>query len=154
LFENWRPNVFYVLESRELEVNDIIEEEHKTALTTRHIADTFKWSPTSIRKALSSLGIVEKGLSNQVKVDGHNTRVIFFDPRRLEKRLREFVVNYTPNSVAEVTGVAVSGCGKSKGLLMSYFENSDLPHRRIATDATSVTEPSEQPRYPEQGEVF
>jgi len=154
LFENWRPNVFYVLESREIEINDVFEKELKTALTTRHIADAFKWSPTSIRKAIGSLGIVEKGLSNQVRVDGHNTRVIFFDPRRLEKRLREFVVNYKPNAVAEVTCVAVSGCDKQKGLLMSYFKNSDLPHKKIATDATSATEVSEYPRYPEQGEGF
>jgi hypothetical protein len=154
LFENWRPNVFYVLESRKIEENNGSEEEHKTALTTRHIADAFKWSPTSIRKTLSSLGICEKGLSNQVRVDGHNTRVIFFDPRRLEKRLREFVVNYTINAVADVTGVAASTRDTQKSPLLSYSENSDTLHRKTATTVTSVTEPSEYPRYPEHREGF
>jgi hypothetical protein len=123
LFENYRPNIFYVLESIKLEENNDREEKHKTALTTRHISDLFKWSPQSIRKAIKSLGIVEKGLPNQVKVDGHNSRVIFFNPFRLEKRLREFVVNYTPGQVTEVTGVTVSKCDKEKeekGQLDSY----------------------------------
>jgi hypothetical protein len=103
LFENWRPNIFYILESLAIEEYDGIEKTQKTALTTRHIADHFKWSPQSIRKTLASLGIVQKGLSYSVKVDGKSQRVIFFDPKRIDKRLREFVVNYTPGAVTQVT---------------------------------------------------
>jgi hypothetical protein len=154
LFENWRPYIFYVLESRTIEENNGVETEHKTALTTRQIGDQFKWSPQSIRKALGSLGIVGKGLPNQVKVNGRNARVIFFDPRRLEKRLREFVVDYTPNKVTEVTGVTVSICTtqkETKVSLLSFNEKTSVPHTKTVTSGTPVTE-TEYPRYPEHGE--
>jgi hypothetical protein len=153
LFENWRPNIFYVLESREVEENNGSEEEHKIALTARHIADTFKWSSTSIRKTIGSLGICDKGLSNQVRVGGRNTRVIFFDPRRLEKRLPEFVIDYTPNNVADVTNVAVSSRDSLKSSL-SYYSKTDMLHRETVTTATSATAPSEYPHYPERKEEF
>lgn len=143
LFENWRPFIFYFLESRTIEENNGVEEEHKTALTTKHLADHFKWSPQSIRKAIGSLGIVEKGLSSSMKVDGRTQRVIFFAPRRLEKRLRGFVVNYTPNTVTQVTGVTVSKCGtqkEQKGSLFSFTEKTDTPHIKTVTSVTPVTE--------------
>jgi hypothetical protein len=139
LFENWRPNTFYVLESRTIEENNEIEKEHKTALTTKHIADVFKWSPQSIRKALASLGIVEKGLSNSVKVDGKTQRVIFFDPRRIEKRLKEFVVNYSPGTVTQVTGVTVLPCDTPKSPLLSYSEKTCTPQVKTVTSVTPVT---------------
>lgn len=139
LFENWRPNIFYVLESRTIEENNEIEKEHRTALTTKHIADVFKWSPQSIRKALASLGIVEKGLSNSVKVDGKTQRVIFFDPRRIEKRLKEFVVNYTPGTVTQVTGVTVLPCDTPKSPLLSYSEKTCTPQVKTVTSVTPVT---------------
>jgi hypothetical protein len=145
LFDNWRPNVFYVLESIEIEGEEEHEKEHKKALTTQHLADQFRWSPQSIRKALSSLGIVEKGLSNSVKVDGKTQRVIFFDPVRLEKRLREFVVNYTPNKVTEVTQVTVSTCGAQKNQLLSFSGNEDTQNRKPVTSVTGVTENKENP---------
>lgn len=144
LFEKWRPNIFYILESREMEVKDEIEKEHKTALTTKHIADLFKWSPQSIRKALASLGIVEKGLKSQVKVDGRNTKVIFFDPCRLEKRLREFVIDYKPGQVGEVTrvtGVTVSLCDIQKSPLFINSKRSGVSHLKTVTSVTTVTEP-------------
>ena len=130
LFENWRPNIFYVLESRTIEENNETEKEHRTALTTKHIADVFKWSPQSIRKAIASLGIVEKGLSNSVKVDGKTQRIIFFDPRRIEKRLREFVVNYKPGTVTQVTGVTVSTCSTQNSPLFNVCEKTDTPHKK------------------------
>ena len=139
LFEKWRPSIFYVLDSKKIENNNQIETEKKTALTTKDLADQFKWSPQAIRKALASLGIVEKGLSNQVKVDGHNTRVIFFDPRCLEKRLREFVVNYVSNTVTEVTGVADLARSTHESSLFAYTNETYSPHTKSVTPVTSVT---------------
>ena len=141
LFENWRPNIFYILKNKEIETNNEIETEHKTALTTNDLADQFKWSPQSIRKALGSLGIVEKGLPTQVKVDGHNARVIFFDPRRIEKRLREFVVNYSPNKVTEVTGVTDLTCDIPDSPLFAFSRKDDILHKKTVTPVTSVTPP-------------
>lgn len=141
LFENWR-SIFYILESRVIEESDGVEKERKIALTTKHIAEQFKWSAQSVRKAVASLGIAEKGLPNVIKIDGRSQRVIFFDPRRLEKRLREFVVGYVPNTVTQVTGVTDFMCSADKNSLLAYSENSDTLHRKSVTSVTSVTEPS------------
>ncbi len=142
LFDNWRPNIFYILDKREIgTVDDDKEIEQKTALTTKELADQFKWSSQSIRKALGSLGIAEKGLPTQVKVDGRNSRVIFFDPRRIEKRLREFVVNYSPGKVAEVTRVTDLACGIPDSPLFAFSRKDEMLHRKSVTSVTSVTEP-------------
>ncbi len=140
LFDKWRPNIFYILDRRDIETVDQRETEHKTALTTKDLADQFKWSPQSIRKAIGSLGIAEKGLPTQVKVEGHNSRVIFFDPRRIEKRLREFVVNYAPGKVTEVTGVTDLACDVPDSPLFTC-EKQDALHRKNVTDVTNVTAP-------------
>jgi len=140
LFDKWRPNIFYVLNKLDIETVDERETEHKTALTTKDLADQFKWSPQSIRKAIGSLGIAEKGLPTQVKVDGKNSRVIFFDPRRIEKRLREFVVNYTPGKVTEVTRVTDLGCDIPDSPLFAC-EKQDTLHRKSVTAVTNVTSP-------------
>lgn len=154
LFEYWRPNIFFVLESVALEETDGIEKAHKTALTTKHISDHFKMSPQSIRKTIASLGIVEKGLSNSVRVGEKTQRVIFFNPLRLEKRLREFVVNYKPNKVTDVTGITVSAYSPQRSSLLSYSEKTDAPHIKTVTSVTTVTEPMLEPHYPETGEDF
>jgi hypothetical protein len=140
LFEKWRPNIFYFLEKTEIETTGEIETEHKTALTTKHLSDQFKWSSQAIRKALASLGIVEKGLVNSIKVDGRTQRVIFFDPARFEKRLREFVVNYKPNTVTEVTGVTDSKPSLQDSPLFNSGARSDAPPKKTVTSVTSVTE--------------
>ncbi|MCW4046773.1 MAG: hypothetical protein NWE99_04325, partial [Candidatus Bathyarchaeota archaeon] len=150
LFEKWRPFIFYVLESRTVEENDDgIEKEHKTALTTSKIAEQFKWSPQSIRKALSSLGIAEKGLNNLVRVDGGKPqKVIFFEPKRLEKRLREFVPNYEFGkvfSVTLVTDVTVSMRSADKNSLLAYSENADTPQEKTVRTVMPVRENSENP---------
>lgn len=139
LFEKWRPNIFFILENVEVETVDGRETAHKTALTTRHLADQFRWSSQAIRKALASLGIVEKGLVNSVKVDGRTQRVIFFDPTRLEKRLREFVVNYCANTVTEVTGVTDLLPSVQDSPLFNYGLKTDAPYRKTVTSVTSVT---------------
>lgn len=153
LFENWRPYLFYVLDSRTIEDHEGQEKQHKTALTTKHLADVFKWSPQSIRKTLSSLGIVEKGLSNSVKVDGKTQRVIFFDPRRIEKRLREFVVNYPAGAVTQVTGVTVSICSAQQSPLFSIPSELDTPRINAVTSVTPVTKLMLDSDYPEMEET-
>jgi hypothetical protein len=111
LFENHRPNLYYLLENITVEEKEKHELEHRQALTTKILADHFKsWSSTSIRKTLDSLVIAQKGIPNLIRVDNSKARVIFFDPSLLEKRLREFVIDYkagtlgtlvTPSNVGE-----------------------------------------------------
>jgi hypothetical protein len=90
---------------------------------------------------LGSLGIAEKGLPTQVKVGRHNSRVIFFDPRRIEKRLREFVVNYTPGKVAKVTGVTDLACDVADSPLFAFERKDTMLHQKSVTSVTSVTSP-------------
>lgn len=139
LFDKWRPNSCYVLDKVDIETVDDRETKHKTALTTKDLADQFKWSPQSIRKALGSLGIAEKGLPTQVKVDGKNSRVIFFDPKRIEKRLREFVVNYAPGKVAEVTGVTDLTCDLPDSTLFDFERKETILNQKNVTSVTSAT---------------
>jgi hypothetical protein len=77
---------------------------------------------------------------NSVKVDGRTQRVIFFDPARLEKRLREFVVNYKPNTVTEVTGVTDSKHGIEDSPLFNTGTKSGASHPKTVTPVTSVTD--------------
>ena len=85
------------------------------------------------------MGIAEKGLSNSVKVNGRTQRVIFFDPSRIEKRLREFVVDYVPNAVTEVTGVTVSIRSIPESALFNCCQKTSEPHSKSVTSVTSVT---------------
>src|SRR5690606_4115208 len=99
-------------------------------LTTSDLALHFKWSSQSIRKAIKSLNIASSGLPPFIKEGGKSYRVIFFEAERLEKRLKEFIVDYIPKSVfqtqsllgdrlvTEVTGVTVFTCDEEndKGL--------------------------------------
>lgn len=140
LFEKWNNNIFYVLEDRTIEKNNGVEKEYKTALTTKHIAEQFKWTAQSVRKALASLGIAEKGLPNVIKVNGRSQRVIFFDPRLLEKRLREFVIDYTPNTVTKVTGVTDLPRNDEQKALNNYSGNSDTEHEKNDTSVTDTSD--------------
>ena len=91
----------------------------------------------------------KKGLSNSVKVDGHTQRVIFFDPTRIEKRLREFVVDYVPNAVTEVTGVTVSTRNIPNSPLFNCSQKTSEPHTKSVTSVTSVTNLQiPDPEYP------
>ncbi|MDR0493883.1 MAG: hypothetical protein LBH74_09665 [Nitrososphaerota archaeon] len=103
LFEAHRPGLYYVLESEAVTESDGREVVQKEVLTTTLLAEQFKWSATSIRKALNSLGIAEKGLSSVVRVNGKNVKVIFFTPDLIEKRLKEFVVGYGQDGVTVAT---------------------------------------------------
>jgi hypothetical protein len=108
LFEEYQPNLYYVLESIDVTESDGKEIVQREALTTTMLAEQFKWSPTSIRKALNSLGIAEKGLSPVVRVNGKNVKVIFFMPDLIEKRLKEFVVGYGQDGVTVATVATVA----------------------------------------------
>ncbi len=75
-----------------------------------------------------------------MKVDGRTQRVIFFDPARLEKRLREFVVNYKPNTVTEVTGVTDFKPSVQDSPLFNCGTKNDAPLKKTVTSVTSVTD--------------
>jgi hypothetical protein len=57
LFERHGFGLYYVLESKEVAGEGETEKECRIALTVTHLADQFKWSTITIRKALNSLGI-------------------------------------------------------------------------------------------------
>jgi hypothetical protein len=122
LFKHWQSNTYYFLETADIEEQDQKERLECKPLTTSDLALHFKWSSQSIRKAIKSLNIASTGLPPFIKDGGKSYRVIFFEAERLEKRLKEFVVDYAPSSlfqvqsvlgeklVTEVTGVTVFTC--------------------------------------------
>jgi hypothetical protein len=124
LFKHWQFNTYYFLEAADIEEQDQKERLECKPLTTSDLALHFKWSSQSIRKAIKSLNIASTGLPPFIKEGGKSYRVIFFEAERLEKRLKEFIVDYVPKSVfqiqnllgdrlvTEVTGVTVFTCDK------------------------------------------
>lgn len=113
LFDQWQPNKHYFLEEAKIKDENKTEKLEIKPLTTKDLEQHFKWSSQIIRKTLNSLNISSKGLPAFIKVNGKSHRVIFFEGDKIEKRLREFVVDYEPNSingkksVTQVTQVTV-----------------------------------------------
>jgi len=101
LYELWNNPIYYVLESEEVIGEKERERIIKEALTTSILAANLKWSTRRVRKVIRGLNLRRPGLSNVVKVSGKSSRVIFFESDKLEKRLREFIVNYKPKELFE-----------------------------------------------------
>jgi len=141
LFKHWQFNTYYFLEAADIEEQDQKERLECKPLTTSDLALHFKWSSQSIRKAIKSLNIASTGLPPFIKEGGKSYRVIFFEAERLEKRLKEFIVDYVPKSVfqiqnllgdrlvTEVTGVTVFTCDKenSTGPTQQQREEEKTP---------------------------
>ena len=116
LFAHYKDKVFYLLDSSSVIENAQKEEKglSNTVLTTQLLSEKFKWSSRSIRSALNSLNLCSKGLPNTIKVENKTHRVIFFEGEKIERRLREFILDYTPNEingkkeVTQVTEVTLS----------------------------------------------
>ena len=99
-------------------------------LTVSALAEEFKSTSRNIRKALTSLNLCAAGLPKVIKVGSKTYRVVFFDPPRFEKRLREFVIDYKPyelyeklglekpKSVTQVTDVTDKPCGSKQLALL------------------------------------
>lgn len=109
LFERWNSPVYYVLLKRQIIREKVDGTEHereiKEALTTTKLAKIYRWTPSWTRKVVKGLKLAKEGLPDFVKVGGKSARVIFFEPLKLEKRLREFVVDYTPTDLLERMGL-------------------------------------------------
>ncbi|MGQ9743862.1 MAG: zinc ribbon domain-containing protein [Candidatus Bathycorpusculaceae bacterium] len=106
LWELWNNPAYYVLqEHKVVRGEQEVEREIKIPLTTSILAEHFKWTANRSRKVIRGLNLAKQGLPTFVKVGGKAYRVIFFEPLKLEKRLREFVVDYVPKKLFEVLGV-------------------------------------------------
>jgi hypothetical protein len=148
LFECWNNPIFYILQKRDVireKVGEVeTEREVKVPLTTSALAEHFKWSPRTARKVVRGLALCPQSLSNVIKVGGRAYRVILFDPRKLEKRLREFVVDYQPNSllekVTQVTEVTLPLYGSVE---KQEKRQKNEPYKESVTSVTSVTSNAE-----------
>jgi len=144
LFELWNNPVYYILDSREIIRGEENEREVKKPLTTSMIAQNLKWTTRRVRKVIRGLNLCRQGIPNFVKVSGKSWRVIFFEPKKLEKRLREFVVNYKPAElfeglgVTQVTQVTDYLHGETR---KSQLETENTPCMGSVTSVTSVTFP-------------
>jgi hypothetical protein len=148
LFVEHQPGIFYFLESAEINGEDAEEELETKILTTQMLAERFKWSSRAIRTALNSLNLARKDLPSCVKVGKKTHRVIFFEGNKMEKRLREFVADYTPNeingkkTVTQVTEVTLSTCGgRPEAAKLGEPQKTRPPHLETVTSVTSVTNP-------------
>lgn len=115
-------------------------------LTVSQLAETLKRSYKTIRKTITSLNIAPDNSPDRIRVDKHIYRPIFFDPKKLEKRLREFIIDYERGKlnkilgVTDVTDVTVPTCGAEIPTLTSLTEKGvSSPERESVTTVTSVT---------------
>ena len=109
-FKPWQSKTHYFLDSVDIQDEAQSERLECKPLTTSDLAQHFKWSSQSIRKAIKSLNICSSGLPAFIRDGNKSHRVIFFEADRIEKRLREFVVGYVPASLFKkqsVTGVTL-----------------------------------------------
>jgi hypothetical protein len=79
--------------------------ENKKPLIISALAEQFKMKTQQLRKILNSLNLCSPGLPKLVKIGNKPYRIIFFDPPKFEKRLREFVVDYKPYEVFARVGL-------------------------------------------------
>lgn len=117
-------------------------------LTISALAEEFKSTSRNIRKALTSLNLCTAGMPKVIRVGNKTPRVIFFDPPRFEKRLREFVIDYSPyelyeklglqkpKGVSDVSDVSDKTCGSK--LLNGFVKNEQCAGSE--TSETSETE--------------
>jgi len=148
LYSGIPNNEHYYFQRKESEDD---ESEKVVPLTISTLAEELKSTSRRIRKTLTSLNLCAAGMPKLVKVGNKPYRVMFFDPPRFEKRLREFVIDYEPyelyaklnlekpKTVSLVSDVSVPAPGA--GLLDSFLENE--PHAGSETSETSETEKPE-----------
>jgi hypothetical protein len=144
LFECWNNPIFYVLQKRSVIHEKVGETEHereiKEPLTTTGLSEHFKWSPRTARKVVRGLALCRQNISNFVKVGNKSYRAIFFEPSKLERRLREFVVDYKPNSLMEVTLVTQVTLPLYGSVENQEEQKKNKPYKESVTSVTSVTE--------------
>jgi len=143
-------NEHYYFQRKEFDDDD--QSASVIPLTISVLAEEFKSTSRNIRKTLTSLNLCAAGLPKVVKVGNKNYRVIFFDPPKLEKRLREFVIDYEPyelydklglekpKTATQATHATLPACGAKQ--LDGFLKNE--PCAGSVASVTSVAEKAKQ----------
>jgi hypothetical protein len=137
--------LFYIGRERERQEGvDGEQLERVIPLTTSKLADVLKWSSKTIRKIVTSLNLAPEHVPPRFRVGRYSYRGIFYDPAKMEKRLRAFVVDYPPNTLSSTLTTSVpdvphvphtpSGMENDIGSFLK-----DSPEGRRGTSGTSGT---------------
>jgi hypothetical protein len=142
----------------QVEIQGEDEDLYCVPLTTKAFAEEMKSTPAKLRRVLNSLHLVEIDVSDVVKIGKKSYRPIFFSPNRLEKRLREFVVDYEQNLIYEKLGLDVPGSvtkvtqvtdlvhGNQKLESFMGEKNTSALSMESVTSVTNVTESQNLPQ--------
>jgi len=144
--------LYYMAKKEQYEGADGEKLERTKPLTTTALGESLKRSSRDIRKILTSLNLAPKNAPPRFRVGKRSYRGIFFDPKKMEKRLREFVVSYEKNSLYEKLGVSVPDVPNvprilSRGLLNFVSQDerkTDPPERSSGTIGTNGTQKEER----------
>lgn len=115
--------LYYIGSEKEKYVGvDNEESEMIVPLTTGKVSELIGKSITSrlIRKILISLNIHPENAPTRIRLRKKIFRPIFFDVKRMEKRLREFVVEYENNNLFKKLGITKPD--KPRGDLEKYID--------------------------------
>lgn len=114
LVDKWNDHYFFLDEIRE-EQGELQEDGKrkepkitKMPLTTSIIGGMEGWSGKETRKAIDSFHLANPELPSKIRPPGSRRAInpIFFEPRKLEKALRDFVIGYKPGRIYEILGLA------------------------------------------------
>lgn len=138
---------YYILKEHRVEKANDIEKEIKTPLTASHIKDDIGLGYKTIRKVWDSVNVSPDDAPERIRIGSRVWRVLWFDPLRLDKMLREFVVDYEPlslydklglprpgvESVTGVTGVTdTRGGGAPPEIVQSTLTKGDPPSGEVS----------------------
>jgi len=101
-----------------------VEDKIPVALTTSKIKESAGIGYKTTRKALNSLNMTPEEAPPRARIGKYSSRPIWFIPEKLEKHLREFVIDYEENSIFEKLGLNVP-----------HVPDVPLPNTRYLLDA-------------------
>ena len=146
-------NTLYYLGAERESYKGIDDEELEriTPLTTTLLGDSLKRSSRDVRKILTSLNLSPENAPSRFRVGKRSYRGIFFEPKKMEKRLREFVVAYENNELYKVLNISVPDVPdvpqKPSGLLDFASQHEKKPDAPVSgTSGTSGTQIEKEPK--------
>jgi len=117
----------------------------RVPLSAKDAAELLGWLPKSVRKVVDSLNLAPEEAPNVIRVGDRAYRPIFFDPKRLEKLLREFVVGYEKGHLFKILGIPrqaqldTFATDKSEELPARTHTAGERGTKENVTDVTDVT---------------
>ena len=112
----------------------------RVPLSSSQVAEILGWKSRNVRKVLYSLNVAPDEAPDIAKIEGKTYRPIFFEPRRLEKLLAEFVVEYRKGELFKKLGAPTQTTLDAA----SVTQVTQVTHPQVCPRNAEVTQVTEQ----------